>query len=55
MLGWMMAFALMALLAGALSIGAGPAAGLIATKLATVVFSVLFVACLLTSIVRGGA
>jgi uncharacterized membrane protein YtjA (UPF0391 family) len=54
MLGWMMVFALMAILAAALTLAA-PAAGLISTKLATLVFGVLFLACLLTSFARGRA
>jgi uncharacterized membrane protein YtjA (UPF0391 family) len=55
MLGWMMVFALMAILAAVLTIVAGPGAGLFSTKLATVVFGVLFLACLLTSFARGRA
>lgn len=55
MLGWMMVFALMAILTASLTFTAGPAAGFISTKLATLVFGVLFLACLLTSIARGRA
>lgn len=55
MLGWMIVFALIAILAGATSVIAGPATGLISTNFATVVFGVLFLACLLTSLVRGRA
>jgi uncharacterized membrane protein YtjA (UPF0391 family) len=55
MLGWMMVFALMAILAAALTLAADPAAGFISTKVATLVFGVLFVACLLTSFARGRA
>jgi len=50
-----MVFAFIAILAGTLSLGAGPAAGLISTKLAFVVFGVLFVASVLTSLIRGRA
>jgi uncharacterized membrane protein YtjA (UPF0391 family) len=55
MLGWMMVFAFIAVLAGILTVIADPAAGLISTKLATLVFGVLFLACLLTSLARGRA
>jgi uncharacterized membrane protein YtjA (UPF0391 family) len=55
MLGWMMVFAFIAILAGTLTITAGPAAGLISTKFATLVFSALFLVCLLTSLIRGRA
>ncbi len=55
MLGWMMVFALMAILTAALALTASPAAGVISVKLATLVFGVLFVACLLTSLARGRA
>ena len=55
MLGWMMVFAFMAILAGTLTLAAGPAAGLVSTKLATLVFGALFLACLLTSLARGRA
>ena len=55
MLGWMMVFAIMAILAGVLTMAADPGAGLISTKLATLVFVVLFFACLLTSVGRGRA
>jgi uncharacterized membrane protein YtjA (UPF0391 family) len=52
MLGWMMVFALIAILAGTLSVTAGPAAALISAKFATFIFGALFLVCLLTSIVR---
>jgi uncharacterized membrane protein YtjA (UPF0391 family) len=52
MLGWMMVFALIAILAGTLSVTAGPAAALISAKFATLIFGALFLVCLLTSIVR---
>ena len=55
MLGWMMVFALMAILNGIITIAAGPSAGIISTKLATLVFGVLFLVCLLTSFARGRA
>jgi hypothetical protein len=44
MLGWMLVFALIAVLAAVISM-----------KLATLVFGVLFFACLLTSVARGRA
>jgi hypothetical protein len=53
MLGWMMVFALMALFTGVIDLVAGPAAGSLSLKLATAVFSGLFIACLLTSLARG--
>jgi uncharacterized membrane protein YtjA (UPF0391 family) len=53
MLGWMMVFALMALLAAVLTIIAGPSAGFLSTKLATFIFGALFLVCLLTSVGRG--
>jgi hypothetical protein len=52
MLGWMIVFALMTVLATALTVAAGPSAGVISTKLAALVFGFLFLACLLTSFVR---
>ena len=55
MLGWMMVFALMAILTAVLTLVAGPGAGFVSTKLATFVFGVLFLACLLTSFARGRA
>jgi uncharacterized membrane protein YtjA (UPF0391 family) len=55
MLGWMIVFALMAILAGILTMAAGPSAGIISTKLATLLFGVLFLVCLLTSFARGRA
>jgi uncharacterized membrane protein YtjA (UPF0391 family) len=53
MLGWMIVFALIAILAGVMTVAAGPSAGLVSTKLASVVFGVLFLACVLTSLARG--
>lgn len=55
MLGWTIIFALMAFLAGFMVILAGPAAALPAMKLATLLFGSLFLACLLTTVVRGRA
>jgi len=54
MLGWMIVFALMALIA-ALCFTAGPAAASASMKLATYVFGGLFLACVLTSVARGRA
>jgi hypothetical protein len=53
MLGWRIVFALMAILAAALAFAAGPSAGVISTKLAALVFGVLFLASLLTLFARG--
>ena len=55
MLGWMIVFAFMAILNGVITIAAGPSAGLVSAKLATLVFGVLFLVCLLTSFARGRA
>ena len=55
MLGWMMVFAFIAILAGTLSVTIGPPAGFISTKFAAIFFGALFLACLLTSVVRGRA
>ena len=55
MLGWMMLFAFIAILAGILSVTIGPPAGFLSTKFAAIVFGALFFACLLTSFVRGRA
>ena len=52
MLGWMIVFALMTVLATVSTVAAGPSAGVISTKLAALVFGFLFLACLLTSFVR---
>jgi len=52
MLGWMIVFALMSILAAILTLAEYPAAGFVSTKLATLVFGVLFVACLLTTVAR---
>jgi hypothetical protein len=55
MLGWMIVFGLMAILAAVMTVAAGPSADIISTKMAAVVFGVLFFACLLTSFARGRA
>jgi|GEM_PF-1860995 len=55
MFGWMIVFALMAVLTASVNVAAGPAGALISMKLATAVFAFLFLACFLTSIVRGRA
>jgi hypothetical protein len=55
MLGWMMVFGFMAVLAAVMTVVAGPSADIISSKVATVVFGVLFLACLLTRFVRGRA
>jgi hypothetical protein len=52
MLGWMMIFALMALLAAIAVAVAGPGAASVSLKVATTIFSVLFCACVVTSVVR---
>ena len=55
MLGWTMVFAFLAILAGIFTMTAGPTDALMSAKLATAVFSLLFLACLLTSLARGRA
>lgn len=55
MLGWMMVFAFIAILAAVLTVVAGPSAGLISTKVASFVFGALFLVCLITSVARGRA
>jgi len=52
MLGWMIVFALMTVLATVMTVAAGPSAGFISTKLAALVFGFLFLVCVLTSLVR---
>jgi len=52
MLGWMIVFALMTLLATGMTVAAGPSAGMISTKLAALVFGLLFLASVLTTVVR---
>jgi len=53
--GWTLVFAFLAMLGGSLLVADGPAAGLVSTKLATIVFTVLFLASVLTSYARGRA
>jgi len=48
MLGWTLLFALLALLCGIFALAPDPGAGFASFKLATMVFSGLFCACLLT-------
>lgn len=55
MLGWTMVFGLIAVLAWVMDVVAGPATAAVSTKLAMLVFGVLFLACLLTNVVRGRA
>ena len=55
MLGWMIVFAFLAILAAVMTMVADPSAGIVSAKLATLVFGVLFLACLLTRFVRGRA
>jgi hypothetical protein len=52
MLGWMIVFALMTVLATVMTVAAGPSADVVSTKLAALVFGFLFLACVLTSLVR---
>lgn len=54
MLGWMIVFAFMTLWAAAMAF-ASPAAASISMTLTMVLFGALFLACLLTSVVRGRA
>jgi hypothetical protein len=55
MLGWMMVFALIAILAAVVNVAGGAATASISMTLATVVFGALFLACLLTAVARGRA
>jgi uncharacterized membrane protein YtjA (UPF0391 family) len=55
MLGWTIVFGLLAILAGVLTMAAGPATGLPSSGLATIIFGVLFLVCVLTSVARGRA
>lgn len=55
MLGWMIVFALMAILAAVMTVAADPAAGLVSAKLATLVFGLLFLVFVLTRFARGRA
>jgi hypothetical protein len=52
-LGWMIVFALLAILNGVISVAAGPASGILCCKLATALFGFLFLASVLTSVARG--
>jgi hypothetical protein len=53
MLGWMIVFAIIAILAAVMNVVGGPTAQSMSMTLATVVFGVLFVACILTTFARG--
>jgi hypothetical protein len=55
MRGWMMIFALMAILAAVINMVAGPAAELVSMKLAMMIFGALFFVCVITSVARGRA
>lgn len=55
MLGWMIVFGLMTLVTGALDAISSPAATSVSMTVAVVVFGLLFLVCLLTSVVRGRA
>jgi hypothetical protein len=52
MLGWMMVFALMMILAIVRTVAGGASADFLSTKLAAVVFGLLFLASALLNIVR---
>jgi hypothetical protein len=52
MLGWMMVFALMTILAMVRTVAAGASGTFLSTKLAVLVFGLLFLASVLTNIVR---
>jgi uncharacterized membrane protein YtjA (UPF0391 family) len=55
MLGWMMVFALIAILAAVVNVAGGAATASNSMTLAMVVFGALFLACLLTALARGRA
>jgi uncharacterized membrane protein YtjA (UPF0391 family) len=55
MLGWMMVFALIAILAAVVNAAGVAATASISMTLATVVFGALFLVCLLTAVARGRA
>jgi uncharacterized membrane protein YtjA (UPF0391 family) len=55
MLGWMIVFALIAIVAAVTNLVAGPAAESVSMKLATMVFGALFFVCVITSLARGRA
>jgi hypothetical protein len=52
MLGWTLIFALMASSGAFITLWPGPGAGLASIEFATIVFSALFLACLLTRLMR---
>jgi hypothetical protein len=52
MLGWMMVFALMTILAMVRTVAGGTSASFLSTKLAALVFGLLFLATALLNIVR---
>ena len=52
MLGWMMVFALMTILSMVRTVAAGASAPFLSTKLAVLVFGLLFLATVLSNIVR---
>lgn len=52
MLGWMLMFALITIVAAIMTVTAGAAAGIIAAKLATLVFGILFLVCVISSLAR---
>jgi uncharacterized membrane protein YtjA (UPF0391 family) len=55
MLGWMIVFALLALTAATLTMIAGPAAALLSTKAAVLLFGGLFLIGAVTNLARGRA
>jgi len=55
MLGWMIVFALLALIAGIVTMMAGPAAALLSTRVAVYLFGGLFLVCAVTNLGRGRA
>ena len=52
MLGWTLIFALMAVFGASFVLAGDPASGAASLKLATIVFSALFFACILTRVAR---
>jgi hypothetical protein len=52
MLGWILIFALMSILGAFFTLAADPGSGFASIKFATIVFSGLFFACILTRIAR---
>lgn len=55
MLGWMIVFGLLTLLTGSMDVVSSPGAPPVSMTVAMVVFGLLFLVCLLTSVVRGRA